>query len=139
LIWFAKGEVSELKLELPMFPFPQNPQEPFLRRQSTLLASPKNPRSIFLPQWAALKGHDGAVIHRRRAQCDRKKEVLDNLSIIRNGYPKRAMAYNSVVLPSTIWLYFVTSIGLPNSALVIATWTQLLLHLNLHFIPDFYP
>jgi hypothetical protein len=37
------------------------------RQKSRVLVCPESSRSFFLPQWAALEGYDGTVIHKRRA------------------------------------------------------------------------
>jgi hypothetical protein len=63
----AQGEVFEMELELPWQPFPKDTQQPVVIKKSVLLVSPKNPRSYFFPQWAALEGYDGTLIHRKRA------------------------------------------------------------------------
>ena len=71
----AKGEAFALELELPRCPFPQDSQAPLERKKATLLVSPKNPRSFFFPQWAALEGYDGTVIHKKRAQPGKQNKV----------------------------------------------------------------
>lgn len=72
---FTKGETFELKLELPMFPFPKDTRVPFIRRKSTLLVSPKLPQSKFFPQWAALEGYEGTVIHSSKAMSAKHNEL----------------------------------------------------------------
>ena len=70
----AKGEAFALELELPLLPFPKDSRKPLMRSNSTLLVCPKSSRSFFFPQWAALEGYDGTVIHRKRAQPDKSNQ-----------------------------------------------------------------